>query len=291
MEKWPNFFIVGVAKAGTTSLSNYLDKIPQIYMSPVKEPNYFNHINDSKKNKKAGMDKKKYLSLFSKAKDEKILGESSISYLTNLQVPKLIYQQIPDARILMSLRDPVERAFSSFLNNRRYGKFNESFHEQLMKELRNELDFGKSYIRLQAGLYYENAKRYLDTFGEKQVKIIIFEEWTKNLKNTLEDILKFLGLNPHIKNFEEKTYNPYVDTRGPVAERILQSKMANNLSKSLISDSSRTFLKKILFKKQSKPKLSQEDRKILIDFYRNDVQKVQSLFGRNIPWQNFKTAL
>jgi len=291
MEKWPNFFIVGVAKAGTTSLYTYLSKIPQIYMSPVKEPNYFNQLIELNKNQKLGMDKKRYLSLFSKVKNEKIVGEASISYLRNPHTPTLIREQIPDALILISLRDPVERAFSSFLNNRRYRKLKASFHEQLNQELKNDMDNNKTYIRLNAGLYFENVKRYLETFGPEQVKIVIFEEWVKNLKDTLEEILKFLGLNPHLKNFEEKTHNPYVDTRGAIAERILQSKMAINLSQSLISESSKNFLKKILFKKQTKPKMSQEDRKTLTDFYRNDVNKVQALLGRNLLWPNFKSEV
>jgi len=257
-------------------------------MSPVKEPNYFNHLTELHKNKKKIIDKKKYLSLFKKVKDEIIVGEASISYLESPDAPTQIRQQVPDARILISLRDPIERAFSSYLNNKRYRKVKVSFHDQLNKELRDEENLNETSIGLKAGLYFENVKRYLDTFSAKQVKIIIFEEWVKNLKTTLEDILEFLDLNHNLKNFEEEQHNPYIEPRGLMAEKILQSKIAFNLSQTMMPEKSRVFLKKFLFKKQPKPEITQEDRKNLIDFYRNDVKKVQSLLKRDLPWPNFQ---
>ena len=113
MERWPNFFIVGAPKAGTTSLHEYLSNIPGIFMSAEKEPNYFSMTVISKDDQSANpiRDKKKYLELFKNAKDEKIIGESSPNYLSDPEAPNLIHQVSPDAKILISLRDPVEQAF------------------------------------------------------------------------------------------------------------------------------------------------------------------------------------
>ena len=72
MDIWPNFFIVGATKAGTTSLYEYLRTILKIYMSPIKEPNYFNHVavpNDDPI-KFMIRDKKKYLELFKNVKND-----------------------------------------------------------------------------------------------------------------------------------------------------------------------------------------------------------------------------
>jgi len=75
MKKWPNFFIIGVPRAGTSALYAYLKKIPGIYMSPVKEPNYFSINFDSFKSyKRRYVSTKKYQSLFKNVKDEKIVG-------------------------------------------------------------------------------------------------------------------------------------------------------------------------------------------------------------------------
>ena len=73
MEIWPNFFIVGAEKAGTSSLYEYFKKIPEIYMSPFKEAGYFSHHDPfDNSNQESIQDKKKYLNLFVPDKDEKI---------------------------------------------------------------------------------------------------------------------------------------------------------------------------------------------------------------------------
>ena len=131
MEKWPNLFIVGAPKAGTTSLHEYFEKkIPGIFMSDVKEPYYFcktlipidHYITPIR-------DKKKYLELFEKSKTEKIIGESSVWYLSDPDASSLIYQKVPNAKIIIMLRDPVERAFSHYLMLEGRKKFESlSFH-------------------------------------------------------------------------------------------------------------------------------------------------------------------
>ena len=108
LERWPNFFIVGAPKAGTSSLYAYLNEIPGIFMSPKKEPNYFSENTIPNDHPiKPIRDKKKYLELFKGVKGEKIIGEASTSYLADPEAPKLIHEACPDAKILISLRDPV----------------------------------------------------------------------------------------------------------------------------------------------------------------------------------------
>ena len=98
-------------------------------MSPNKEPNYFSkmadYYNDPHSTKI--QDKKKYLDLFAKANGAKIIGDSSPTYLPKIEVPKLIHEISQEARILISLRDPVERIFSQYLMRIRQGRFKTSF--------------------------------------------------------------------------------------------------------------------------------------------------------------------
>ena len=123
MDRWPNFFIVGADKAGSSSLYSYLKEIPEIFMSPIKEPNYFSVKTISQNGLLNTIrDKKKYLALFKNVKDEKIFGEASSSYLADPEAPNLIHQVSPRAKILISLRDPAERIFSHYLMSRRLGK-------------------------------------------------------------------------------------------------------------------------------------------------------------------------
>jgi len=287
METWPNFFIVGAAKAGTTSLYAYLKNVPGIYMSPLKEPNYFAVSTHFKRDKKPIRDKKKYLSLFEKVKDEKIIGEASPSYLSDPEAPKLIHQTVPNARILISLRDPVERTYSAYLMLFRRGRFKKSFDYEIENFLRNKILSAEMNL-LSRGFYYKFVQRYLDIFGQKQVKIIIFEELIKNPKKTVEEILEFLGITTSLEDFKNEVHNPYAVVRGPVAGYIFQHSAVRRFAQKIIPSSSRRILKeKVILNQQPKPKMNEEVKKKLVDFYRNDVEKLKTLIGRDLPWKNF----
>ena len=108
---WPNLFVVGAAKAGTTSLWRYLDQHPAIYMSPVKEPHYFSSFTPGLF--PAVKDEGEYLRLFRDAGDAPLRGEASASYLWDAETPRRHPSRSPDAKIVISLRDPVERAMRS----------------------------------------------------------------------------------------------------------------------------------------------------------------------------------
>src|SRR5882672_9220913 len=115
--KLPNFFIVGAPKAGTTSLYYYLSHHPEVFMSPVKEPNFFSYDETVKQNlyhKEKGVGKfEEYRQLFASSNGHhKAIGEASVSYLFYPSVPQRIHELVPKAKIIISLRNPVERAYS-----------------------------------------------------------------------------------------------------------------------------------------------------------------------------------
>jgi len=289
IKKHPNFFIVGSPKSATTSLHEYLKNIPGIFMSPLKEPNYFSRktiLHDARI--KPIRDKKKYLALFEDVTDEKIVGESSTTYLEDEDVPSLIHEEVPEARILICLRDPVVRAFSEFLMLRKMDVVNSSFHEDIQKALLNkESRFGNSR-RLKSGLYSESVKRYLEIFGPKQVKIIIFEEFIKNPKFFLEQIIKFLELSSSFVKFEDEPHNAFSEYRGKISKKILTNSKITKIGVKIISPSIRKFLRfKLLEKRINKPKMETNERQFLIKFYRDDVNKLKEILGRELPWSNF----
>ena len=194
MNRWPDFFIVGAPKAGTSSLYEYLKDVPGIFLSDRKEPNFFSRINSPKNFVLQPIrDKQEYLNLFAKAKEEDVIGEASTAYLSNPEAHNLIHEVNPNAKIIIILRDPVERAISSYLMIKKTGKVDLSFRKELDKAiLMYEGNKTSSNLTLRKGFYSENIKKYWNIFGKEQVKILIFEEFIKNPKNTVEDIINFL---------------------------------------------------------------------------------------------------
>src|SRR5579872_6439243 len=139
MSRLPNFFIAGAPKAGTTSLYHYLSQHPQVYMSPLKEPNYFaaeireDNCDPVVRRRLYGEQRalrrfldgpmlgphfsgivsewEDYLRLFANATTERAVGEASVGYLRSPTAPSRIAEKIPEAKIIVMLRDPADRAF------------------------------------------------------------------------------------------------------------------------------------------------------------------------------------
>ena len=282
-EIWPNFLIVGAQKSGTTSLFHYLRRHPKIFLSPIKEPAYFSKYRGSVPFKNKKPTKEQYLELFQNVKDESAIGEVSTPYLFDQDSATNIYKTIPNAKIIIILRDPTERAYSRYLDNR-WNSDISPFGEEIRKELstyNNEYPDPQDNL-LYYGLYYEKVKRYLDTFGEKNVKILIYEEiFPNNIKQKVEEILEFLGIT-ELHDFEETHYFGYYTPRG---EKFLTNALVKKIAYTFVPENLRAFAyKKIRNKDHVKPEMDMDDRKFLNEFYLDDVLKLQQLLRRSLPW-------
>jgi hypothetical protein len=295
-EIWPNFFIVGAQKAATTSLYFYLKKIPGVYMSPLKEPFYF--AIHAVKNSASDLvrDKEEYLRLFEKARGYTAIGEATPIYLWDPDSPNLIHQTVPHARIVMILRDPVERAYSNYLMYRKYGGIKSSFYDELMRDYQcEEKLYGRSQLYIEFGMYYQQVKRYFDIFGREQVKVLVFEEFVQHPAQSVNDVLAFLGVNYTVSEVREQ-YNAYSVPRSPLSRSIFalfRWLRARNIKfykiLILLPDSIIESLpEKILFKRAQKPKIESRAFKFLQEIYHDDVLKLESLLGRSLPWPAVK---
>jgi hypothetical protein len=305
-ERWPNFFIVGAPRAGTTSMYAYLRETRGVFMSRMKEPLYFASKNfpDRLFGIKINVvrDKHEYLKLYDNVKDERAIGEASASYLWDNEAPKLIHDVIPKARIVVMLRNPVERAFSHYLMHLRDGsETNRSFYDALKsdydREKNNELAISHLYIGY--GLYSEQVKRYLDIFGREQVKVIIFEEFVKDTKDTVRDVLEFLGIGnaAELPDNIEKAYNVYSVPRfrsiptllnlvASIRNRIGRKENKTDFRKLRSGSpmSKRAILRRILSKGSIKPQIPDVAKVFLEDVYHNDIHRLQHILGRSLPW-------
>ena len=283
MEKWPNFFIVGAPRCGTTFLYNYLRQIPGIYMSPVKEPNYFAlSVNSKLKLTKPIRDKKKYLKLFKGVTDEIAIGEASPLYLWDPKAPKLIHETVPDAKIIMILRDPVERSYSHYLLVVGFGYQTLPFREAMVNALEAPDDYANRIAS--TSFYSEQIKRYLNTFKKEQIKIFIFEEFIKDIRKSVEEVLSFLGVSSEIPESVKIVTNTVDVSAGRFSKYLIRNQALRLIVREILPPEGGPIVRKLFSKKTEKPPLSQEDRKFVEEMYRDDAKKLQKILDRNLPW-------
>ncbi len=286
---WPNFFIVGAPKAGTSSLHAYLQAVPGIFMSKIKEPNYFSRIVVPDDHPVRPIrDRQKYLQLFAGATGQRIIGEASPTYLADPEAPQRIHEVSPGCRVLISLRDPVERAFSHYLMMRNNGKVRGSFHDEVRRGLRlqSRQDFG--LLRPDVGLYHVQVKRFLDTFGAARVKVILFEEFMADVKGTLGQVLEFLEIQHDLESFIPTAYRQFGEARGPIARVLFGNRSVARASELLVPARTRKWVREnFLVRRAAKPEMDSQARDTLTDYYREDVRNLAVLLGRPLSWRNF----
>lgn len=285
-KNFPNFFIVGAPRAGTTSLYEYLNEIPSVYMSPVKEPQYFSPNYCETDGLKTIKEKSEYLKLFSNVKDEKAVGEASTCYLWDPETPKRIHETVPEARIIILIRDPIKRAFSHYLLHYRSNFETQSFHNAIQKILKH-FDPRRSNRYLHAGLYAKQVKRYMDTFGGSQVKVIVFEEFVKKPQETLQEVVDFLGIKFQVNTLHDKIHNKFKLPKGPLQRIVLNNPMIRKVSSGVIPSEARQILKERILLTEEKPAISEQDMHTLKEFYQEDVELLAKILKRKLPWPVF----
>jgi hypothetical protein len=294
-EVWPNFFIVGAPKAGTTSLYYYLKNMPGIYMSPIKEPNFFVRHAVQGGSFDLIQDKAEYLGLFRNSDGCVAIGEASSTYLWDPDSAKLIHEAVPHARIIILLRDPIDRAYSQYLMRMKYHHLKSSFYHELMRDYNSkEKVWGVSDLYIEFGMYYEQVKRYLDQFGKEQVKIILFEEFIDHPPEKVNEVLSFLGVQHRVTEADvNKQHNPFLLPRSRLSLwvyaffRWLRSRNIKfyKVLKLLPDSLAESQVEKFLLKKAQKPVPEIQAIKFLQEVYREDIIKLEALVGRSLPWR------
>jgi hypothetical protein len=291
---WPNLFIVGAAKAGTTSLYHYLAQHPDIYMAPVKEPHFFSRIRPAPELEAFFphvSDEAVYLALFANAHAESVRGEASTSYLSHPDVADAIWQKRPEAKIVIMLRDPVERAYSNYWNDVREGIEHRSFAAAVSEELAEPPGaWGVSSLYVDGGLYADRVEHYLDKFGGN-VLVLFFEEFVRDIPHTLEGVFAFLEVDPGwTARVEPEVHNPFGLPRNLLGRRLLGSGRARSLARMLLPRSARAYGRSRLVVRTEKPPMEIDIRGRLLEMYQPDVDRLSELLGRRPPWPAFEES-
>lgn len=306
--KFPNFFVVGAGKCGTTTLYHILFQHPEIFMSPIKEPNHFctdikeeefseqfkliekrkninldEYLNGPMTERKFGYFVPKsedYKKLFKNVKNEKAIGEISNSYLFSKVAAQNIKDAVPDAKIIIILRNPIDRMVSHYKANIRDGKALKPFYEEVTDDYnKNPKGWCISHSYFEVGQYADQVDRYLKVFGKENVKVLWFEDWKKNSSNMAREIFTFLGVDPNIQIDPEERQHTTTEPRSKKLVYLLSQSGIKKPALRLFPQSWREPIKSIFFNNKASFAITPDERKKLQDFFRADIEKLQSLLN------------
>ncbi len=300
----PNFFIVGAPRCGTTSLFDTMSRHPDVFCCPVKEPNHFAidrntnpHVIASAVRRgvlltegAAGMavlprvattpDYETYLSLFNGWTGQHAVGEASTFYLMSEVAPAEIARRRPDARIIVVLRQPVERAQSEYLMHAQLGRTMGSL-DSIDAVLPNPAD-GEGAIKsrtiIETSLYAPQIERYLHAFAREQMLFLRFEDVVHNPSDVLRRVYQHIGVDPDFSVETNLSHqNQTRSVRFPALNRLLfRSGLRDVILHGLPSP-----VRKLLAKRyygtgaRTRPTLP-------LDLFRTDIAKTERLTGLDL---------
>jgi len=288
--EWPNFFIVGAAKAGTTSLYHGLRQHPDIFMSYPKEPHHFTQVNPPHELRwhfEGHIEPERYLRLFEGSHGFKAIGEASTSYLCHPFVPLRIREQVPEARIIISLRDPIERAYSHYLMHVREGIQTLGFYDALLEDMqRTEEAWAISHFYVEKGRYAGQVRRYLEVFGRDRVKVVLFDALKSDPAATVREVVRFLDLDSAAvaRIDAAQVRNPYRASRGRWAEFLVGNKVSRMLGETIVPRRLGSFIyEHFLLRRADKPAMEPRARELLLEIYEPEIDELEKILGKKMP--------
>lgn len=286
----PNFFIVGAAKSGTTSLYHCLAQHPDVFMPELKEPHYF--VDWGKYVSSLG----EYEALFSGVSGQKAIGEASTGYLFEQETPGRIKGLIPGARIIIILRNPADMAFALWRHMRRLGKRGEklSFEKALAAEPGRMADpafracqfesWHGNFYYFGRALYHGQVNRYIDAFGPDRVLVLIFEEFREDPLGMCRQVFGFLGVDTGFRP-EASAKNVGREVRHRGLKKLLDEPTPSQARlAALLPEGLRAGGRRLLVRLNSKPvhPLDPVLKKELMDRFMPDVKMLEGLLGRDL---------
>ena len=292
-----NTFIVGMPKAGTTSLHRYLSEHPDTCMAEDKEPHYFSVDLLQEGSQFHGYPKytrypnsEAYHTLFVNSGSASVVGESSVFYLFSKAAARKIYEYNPDAKIIVMLREPVAFLYSLHSQGLYSGNETESdFGRALsLESVRRQGQQLPNTVHFPSRLFYrdhwkvsEQIGRFVDTFGKDQVKVIVFDDFKSDTEREVRGVMEFLGLNTaHMPNLVN--HNANTAMRSKALARVIQdpnhpvTSMAKKLLPKTIWKQGKVLLKKINTDHSPRAALSAELKMELRREARIHVEELQS---------------
>ena len=311
----PTFLIIGAMKGGTTTLYRLLDQHPEIYMSPVKEPNFYAYRNGRPKlGHPAGLPYPVWIvdtpdaaqhamelavdaASFTTLPAYKRLwrdtsapqrGEASVLYLYLPHVAESIASMNPDMKLIAILRNPVDRAYSHFLMARRMGREPiASFAEAMEAEAsRLAQNYDPFWHYRSLGHYATQLERYFKVFDRSQILILLNDDLRKDLGTQYARLLHFLEVDASFKPGPKREYGTGGQPKNTWLYRLATSpSSAKDWFKRVVPRQYQASIMNRLV--LSKPELEIELRQQLARSYHDDITRLEELIGRDLSgWKH-----
>ncbi len=297
----PNFFIVGAPKCGTTALSEYLRTHPQIFFSTPKEPSYFSTDLGTDSRNPVFYTERDYLEKCFKGSTSQHLaiGEGTAVHLYSQVAVKNIIKFNPVAKIIVMLRNPIDLVYSwhsHLLSVFREDivDFEEAWNKQLVrKEGRNLPKIchePKMLFYREIALLGQQLERLYQSVPREQVLVIWFDDFISQTPQVYNQVLQFLGVSPDGRQ-EFPRVNENRVIRLPWLKFSMENLLASWLGKAVISAKKQLGIKTLgigpliaVFhtKIQPRPPLDPSMRKVLIEEFREDIEKLSGLLGKDL---------
>jgi hypothetical protein len=284
----PDCIIIGGARCGTTWVYNYLRRHPHAFVPFIKETNFF--VQEFERGEKY------YFSHYFSEKTEQALGfDISPRYMYEPSTPERIATVIPEASLVVILRDPVERAWSQYVGRRKLKNENRPFMQIIREEARRLNsgerwgdDFGSNY--LYRGLYAEHLIRYLRYFSSNQIQLLFFEDLQENPEMFVQNLCAGVGL-PTVApptSAAGESNSSHSIARIPALQQLLwkkegPAKVYRTMAKLVVPRPMRPQIVRLIEtlnlrpgKRQSVPEL---ERQVLSDFFQSHNRHLGELFG------------
>ncbi|MEP6468453.1 MAG: sulfotransferase [Chloroflexota bacterium] len=290
MTRRPDLFIVGAPKCGTTSLYNYLQGHPEVFLAGVKEPQFFAGDRIVKRGMPFPDAMDRYLALFEDAGDAKKVGEASTSYLESPEAVERIREFAPDARIVAMLRNPVDMMHSLHGMRVAQGVEPKVDFADAMADEHTRPGFGtvgdQSSVRYRDRVRYADMlPRWFDAFGRERVHVIITEELAAEPQQTFAHLLAFLELSPGYQPASFRHYNTSLRPRSVLLSRIVgrlphRAVPVSRLDR--IAIACMRLLRRTNRRRLDRPPVSPALRERLRAEFAPDVTRLEALLGRDL---------
>lgn len=282
----PNVFVVGAAKAGTTSLAEYLGRQPGWYVPWLKEPHHLSEVGAGPGGRgtlRTVESPADYRRLYEPGSAAAFRVDASTSYLPTPGVAAKIRAFAPAARVVALLRAPADRGYSHYLNNVREGTEARAFGDAVASEMRDpdSVWIFNAYLRL--GLYAGQVQEYMAAFGDRFF-VACFEEVTLPGSEEADRLATFLGVPPPSEAGGLPRSNEYARPRSSFAGRVMGSPSVRAVTRVALPRRLRTAAREGLLTYGEKPPWSPELREQLVEFFEDDRRALEAATGKTYPW-------